>query len=139
MPKRKITGDSKFAEAVGDRVQKLRLDRRLSQAALATAVGVEPHTLSRWERGVRPIPLVMLPVVAHALGTRVTDLVDVDVSEVPKLSNGDAIVLAKWNALDEQHKALVAGVLDLGAVPRSRPKGNALQKSKLSAKARRKK
>jgi ribosome-binding protein aMBF1 (putative translation factor) len=40
-------------ESVGERLLAYRRERGLCQAALARLLGVDPGTLSRWERGLR--------------------------------------------------------------------------------------
>lgn len=41
---------------VGERLRTFRRERGLSQSALADRLGVDPGTLSRWERGMRTPP-----------------------------------------------------------------------------------
>ena len=41
---------------VGERVEKLRKEKGMTQAALAERLGVKPLTISRWYRGETPLP-----------------------------------------------------------------------------------
>lgn len=45
-----------MAKTVGDRIRELRLDRKLSQEALAKAIGIKQGSLTQLERGVSKAP-----------------------------------------------------------------------------------
>ena len=63
----------------GDRVnglREVRMRRGMTQAELATAVGVAPHTISRYEDGNRSPNVGMLMALAQTLKCRVDDILD---------------------------------------------------------------
>lgn len=58
----------------GVRVRRLRLEKGLSQIALANEAGLHPTYLSSIERGERNVSLVNIHVLAAGLGVRPGDL-----------------------------------------------------------------
>ncbi len=50
-----------------DLMYELRHRRRLHQAELARCLGVSQVTISRWERGTRPIPVRRIPEIVRVL------------------------------------------------------------------------
>ena len=63
---------------VGDRVRALRVERGLSQEALADAAGLDRSYMSGIERGVRNITVLKLKAVARALKVSVRELLPDD-------------------------------------------------------------
>jgi transcriptional regulator with XRE-family HTH domain len=61
--------------ALGNRVQKLREDRRLSQEALAERADLHPTYISQLERGLRNPSLNVLGRLGKALGASLPELV----------------------------------------------------------------
>jgi transcriptional regulator with XRE-family HTH domain len=61
-------------QSIGQRVRKLRKDRRLSQIVLAELAGVHYNTLKRIERGQGNPSVEALVRIAEALGAELTDL-----------------------------------------------------------------
>lgn len=57
-----------LAVDLGRRLRRLRDDRGLTQAAVAEAVGIEPDTVGRLERGLRLPSLAVLAKLADTLG-----------------------------------------------------------------------
>ena len=74
MPRRR---DEALLQEVGRRVSQARRDRGWTQEALATAIGIEPVTLSRLETGDRALSLTTLSAIAEVIGVHLGDLVDV--------------------------------------------------------------
>lgn len=58
-------------KALGKRIKALRLDRKQTQASLAEALGCEPMTVSRYERGSYAPSIEALEQIAEALGCTV--------------------------------------------------------------------
>ena len=56
------------------RLKDYRLDRGLTQDALAKELGVDPITVSRWETGARKIDDGLLPRVSEVTGIPKTEL-----------------------------------------------------------------
>lgn len=57
------------------RIRELRKDAKLTQAALAKAVGVkDKSTVAQWELGVNSPRSALIPKIAKALGVGVGDL-----------------------------------------------------------------
>lgn len=57
-------------------LREVRMRRGMTQAELATAVGVAPHTISRYEDGNRSPNVGMLMALAQTLKCRVDDILD---------------------------------------------------------------
>jgi len=74
MPHRPVDPDGairRTLEHLGDEVRLARLERGLSQAALAEWCGISQSTISRFERGLTPgTGLITLGRLLHALGCR---------------------------------------------------------------------
>ena len=69
-----MAGDSKLAQRVGARIKARRIDRGLSQNALARRIPDTPVSagyISRWERGENMPSWANLEAVADALGVSV--------------------------------------------------------------------
>jgi transcriptional regulator with XRE-family HTH domain len=60
--------------AMGQRLKARRREQRLSQQALAEAVGITFQQLQKYERGVNRISFSRLAALARALDCRVSDL-----------------------------------------------------------------
>ncbi|WP_100941394.1 helix-turn-helix transcriptional regulator [Pseudomonas sp. QS1027] len=58
-------------KTLGKRIKALRLDRKQTQAGLAEALGCEPMTVSRYERGSYAPSIEALEQIAEALGCTV--------------------------------------------------------------------
>jgi len=57
-------------------LREIRVRRGMTQAKLAAAVGVAPHTISRYEDGNRSPNVEMLISLAQVLKCRVDDILD---------------------------------------------------------------
>ena len=55
-------------KAIGERIRRLRLEQRMTQAGLAERSGQEPSNLSHIERGATKLGLPTLVSIANALG-----------------------------------------------------------------------
>lgn len=74
-------------QAIGARIRELRLQRRLSQEALARLLNMSSQTLSRWERGkVAPYP-ENLDALAEILEVDVAEIVGPPTAATPHLSD----------------------------------------------------
>src|SRR5688572_27822521 len=62
---------------IGRRIQRLRVERGLTQQELAEAIGVQPETISRAETGASAMSVERLDHVARALRVSLAQLVDV--------------------------------------------------------------
>jgi transcriptional regulator with XRE-family HTH domain len=76
MPPHRRARDEKVAKAFGARLRELRLERGLTQEALAEAADVHPTFISNVERGYSAPTLYTLLGLARALGVRPGELVD---------------------------------------------------------------
>lgn len=63
-----------FKKNVGNRIKEIRLAKNISQEMLAEKVGVEPTTVSYWERGKNALTFGKIPLIAKALGVPVYKL-----------------------------------------------------------------
>ena len=64
----------RLALELGQRLRRHREDRGITQAAVAEAVGIEPDTVGRLERGLRLPSLSVLAKLAETLDVAVVDL-----------------------------------------------------------------
>lgn len=60
----------------GKRVKELRQSKKLSQEKLANLAEVDRTYLPEVERGERNISLIVAEKIAHALGTKLSTLID---------------------------------------------------------------
>ena len=58
---------ARWLQQIGDRMGSLRRGKRITQDALAEALGVERKTISRWENGHHPMTVVEVKRIADAL------------------------------------------------------------------------
>lgn len=101
---------------IGARIRAARRGAALTQAELAAALGVEPITVSRWERGVTSPSLPRLRRIAELTETTVGDLV-----QAPDPSAAQAMELAALREELAETRALVERVaLALGRLARPR-------------------
>ena len=102
---------------VGGRLRTARRSAGLTQKQLAEALGVEPITVSRWERGVTTPSLPRLRRVAEVTETTVSDLV-----RAPDAASAHAVELAALREELAETRELVdrvARMLESLARPRS--------------------
>ena len=87
---------SSTQESIGVRLSKNISNRRrelgLTQAQLAEKMGIEPETLSRFERGKNLPSLSTLEKLADLLLVSVADLL----AEQPKIADDDALIFTSW-------------------------------------------
>jgi XRE family aerobic/anaerobic benzoate catabolism transcriptional regulator len=67
--------ETAYLRSIGERVRALRAERTLTRKGLASASGVSERYLAQLESGQGNISVLLLRLVAHALGTGVEDLV----------------------------------------------------------------
>ena len=102
-------------EPIGPRIRHYRQSRGLSQAALATRVGVSHATVGGWERGTHPVRDLYLDPLARALGVTVADLRPDGTTEGPDVEGGPG--LATQAVLDILEHVLQAAVAAGVVVP----------------------
>ena len=87
---------SSAQEPIGIRLSKNIANRRrelgLTQAQLAEKMGIEPETLSRFERGKHLPSLGTLEKLADLLLVSVADLL----AEQTKMADDDALIITSW-------------------------------------------
>ena len=76
MPSRKRSRDLEIATAFGQRVKQIRLEKELTQEALAEAAGVHPTFISNIERGYRVPTLPTIIRLAVALEVQPSVIID---------------------------------------------------------------
>jgi transcriptional regulator with XRE-family HTH domain len=69
--------DINYKEAVGARIKNLRLEADLSQETLSDRCGIYRTYLSRIESGSANPTLVVLVALAHSLGVKPYELLDI--------------------------------------------------------------
>ena len=104
MPRRR---DHPLLCALGARIRQLRLERGLTQQALAAAVGVEAETVSRVETGSVAMSIANLALVAVALECALPDLFAVGAPIPPSaLTDGEREALRVFRALDSRGQSV---------------------------------
>ena len=66
--------EHKFLQELGERITRLRKERNVSQAQLAEMLGVSQQLVAFYERGLRRMPIDLLPKAARVLGVSVEGL-----------------------------------------------------------------
>ena len=102
-----------FFAQLGERIAKLRKDQGITQVQLAERLGVSQQTITAYEVGRRRIQVSALPVIAHALGVGVEELVSANAKPAkrgptPKLLQQ----LERVHALPKAKQRMVSDVLD---------------------------
>ncbi len=59
---------------IGERIATLRKKEGMTQESLASALGVSPQTVSKWETGATMPDILLLPVIAQVFGTTIDAL-----------------------------------------------------------------
>lgn len=78
-----------MAESTGDRIRRLREERRWSQSALAGLLNVSSKTISNWERG-RHIPRASLGALEKLFDAPLDEVDPVEAAiQASSLSRGD--------------------------------------------------
>jgi transcriptional regulator with XRE-family HTH domain len=116
MPEESPT-ETALDRGVGDRVRTARRRAELTQKELAQALGVEPITVSRWERGVTTPSLPRLERTARVTGSTLSELV-----REPEATTARAVELAALREEFAELRALVdrmVQAIGLNRSPRS--------------------
>lgn len=97
-----------LAQRLGTQIATLRKTKEWTQAELAERIGVEPETISRFERGATVPSLQTLEKISHTLRVGIGELL----TESSVLPDDQASKLAAWLAeLDEPHRAFVVDLV----------------------------
>lgn len=59
---------------VASSIRALRLERQMTQAQLASKLGVQYQTVSKWETGTSVPDTAMIPMIADVLGVTIDEL-----------------------------------------------------------------
>ncbi|MFT4195947.1 helix-turn-helix domain-containing protein [Ottowia sp.] len=103
MVKKKHPGKP-LAQRLGTQIAVLRKTKEWTQADLAERIGVEPETISRFERGATTPSLQTLEKISHCLRVRIGELL----AETSAQPDDQASKIAAWLAeLDEPHRTFV--------------------------------
>lgn len=99
---------SKYAELLGKNVTRWRKSLGLTQEQVASRLGVEPETISRFERGVTLPSLPTLASLAQILGTTMAQLLEEE--SPPEFSQAKKI--AAWiEAVPKSEQQFVMNIL----------------------------
>ena len=98
----KLSLGTHVSGGVGERLRTARRATGLTQKQLASELGVESITVSRWERGVTTPSLPRLRQIAEITETTVSDLV-----RAPDAATAQAVELAALRAELAETRALV--------------------------------
>jgi len=71
---REMKGERTMNETIGNRIARLRKEKRLSQEALAEKLGVSPQAVSKWENDQSCPDISLLPALAGNLEVSVDEL-----------------------------------------------------------------
>lgn len=69
--------DPELLREIGQRIQKMRTERRLTQQQVAQEIGIEPETLSRVENGGCALSLGNFAKMSEVFGVELGDVVNV--------------------------------------------------------------
>lgn len=86
---------------IGQRIQSLRGERKITQAQLAEKIGVSTEAVSNIERGVNYPSFDTLIKIADTLDCRLTDLIDRPGKASPKRMKLEADLIAKIKSLPD--------------------------------------
>lgn len=75
-----------MSNTLGSQIKKMRLDRGITQAALAKATGISVQAVSKWECGGTP-DVGLLPVIAGFFNVTIDELFGRSVTDVLQLDN----------------------------------------------------
>jgi len=89
---------------LGSRLHQIREERRLSQDAMSTLLGMSISAYSRLERGETSIPFEDLPNIAKALGIGVQDLLP-DTLTIQNSNNSNQSGLIFGNIYNYNHNS----------------------------------
>lgn len=65
----------------------LRRAQKLTQFSVAEAVGVDESTISKWERGVQPVPLKAVPLLSGVLAVPMAAIVMAALASRPETAS----------------------------------------------------
>jgi transcriptional regulator with XRE-family HTH domain len=102
--------DESILKAVGERLQKLRIQKGMTQEQLAEAIGVQPETVSRYERGAIPLSLSQLFQISEALGVGVDLLLGLPAKKGQE-SRREAELFERFSLLDKLGQDLILALL----------------------------
>ncbi|MCB9779449.1 MAG: helix-turn-helix transcriptional regulator [Alphaproteobacteria bacterium] len=108
---------STIVSKVGARVRELRTARHLTQAQLAEAADLAPHTLSRIERGQQGPSLEAIERLSSALGVRESALFEFDAGPPPAETAVAALLDRQPADPVEARERLRAALLALAGAP----------------------
>jgi len=102
---RSINKDEKILKSIGTRIHKLRGQKGITQAVLSASLGVEPETLSRYERGIITVSISQLYEIARCLDVPIGTLLG---SGKP---GKEGELLDRFGLLDKPGQDLILGLL----------------------------
>lgn len=103
--------DHELLKGLGARLRKIRSEAGWTQEGLAAAVGVEPASLSRFERGISGFSVTTLAAIAATLKVSIADLLATDREPPrPEPSEQATELVGIFNALNDEHKGLLLRV-----------------------------
>lgn len=85
----KFKSDEEIYKAFGEKIKKLRSERKLTQIELSKVLGVTQSTIVAIEKGQRKIPLSMLSAFAEYFGMTVDELVDTEIPAAERKEEKD--------------------------------------------------
>ena len=103
--------DPELLARLGTRFRGIRHAAGKTQEQVAEALGIQPTTLSRWERGRVGLSLFVLAKAADYFGIGLGDLTALD-RDLPEVSPGERGLLEAWRGLDTDQRKIVQGMID---------------------------
>ena len=84
---------------IGTKIKQLRLERNITQEALAEHLGVTPQAVSKWERGAAAPDISLLPELSVFFGVRIDDLFELSskdrMARIERMLEHDGGILPK--------------------------------------------
>lgn len=100
---------------LGERIIKLRKDKKMSQTTLAKEVGISYAQIGRYETKDKQPPAEVLKKIADTLGTTIDYLMNGDTHEKAKATLKDAKLLQQFKEveqMDDEDKNVITKLID---------------------------
>jgi transcriptional regulator with XRE-family HTH domain len=114
--------DADLTRMIGNRIKELRLERGLTQEALAERLGLQPGTLSRMENGVVGASLATVGELSRVLGVPLSAILDgIGAPNQPGLSPEELTLVHFFREVPAEYRAQLTELVKVAARLPGRP------------------